>query len=251
MTQLYIKDIKSISKSKTHKGYDITFIDGRIINLHKRRTIPALLTLIKYGEGCESDLTNTTSNLSELKEELKGKIIPENIIRDTYSDANKPFSELWNEEGFTFITNPIGEKRRGSKKYVLRFEDHDKLFEIVKKAERTPPNNQLKIDIIGRQLGRCNLCGSLVKSQKEIEKYTFSKDRQIIEWDHRVPVEKEGDSSKDNYQALCHYCNKSKRQICYICEGDSTDCQSCALAFKEKTTIVFPTQENIADRIKA
>ena len=58
-------------------------------------------------EGCENDLTKLTTNLLELKQVLKGKM-PDDLILDSYSDANKPFSELWNEEGLTFIKNPIG-----------------------------------------------------------------------------------------------------------------------------------------------
>ena len=117
MTRVYLKDIVSIQKNKDG-GYDIFFTDDRKIHIHKRRTIPALLTLIKHGEGCESDLTNATDNLRLIKEELAEKI-PADLIQDSYSDANKPFSELWNEEGFFFIQNPPGKKRFGSQVYIL------------------------------------------------------------------------------------------------------------------------------------
>ena len=120
MTRLYIKNIKIIQKNKIEGCYEIVFNDDRIIKMHKRRTIPALLTLIKHGEGCESDLTNTTDNLKKLKIELDGRI-PDDLILDSYSDANKPFSELWNEEGFVFIKNPVGEKRLGWSKVCFRF----------------------------------------------------------------------------------------------------------------------------------
>ena len=60
MTRLYIKNIKKIGRNKKKGGYDIVFEKDKIIRIHKRRTIPALLTLIKHGEGCESDLTNAT-----------------------------------------------------------------------------------------------------------------------------------------------------------------------------------------------
>jgi hypothetical protein len=99
-----ISDIKIIIRNPEGKGYLIELNDGRKIIMHKRRTIPALLTLIKYGEACEADLTSSSTNLAELKEELAGRI-PDDLIQSSYSDANKPFSELWNEEGFTFISN--------------------------------------------------------------------------------------------------------------------------------------------------
>jgi 5-methylcytosine-specific restriction endonuclease McrA len=246
---LKIKDIKEITKNPDEKGYLITFNDGRAIKIHKRRTIPALLTLIKHGEGCENDLTSLTTNLRELKNELKGRI-PENLIQDSYSDANKPFSELWNEEGFAFIRNPIGEKRQGSQKYVLDILDHDKLFTANKKAERKPPDRKNKEQILKKQNGKCNLCGSTLKESKDIEKNTFARDRVRLVWDHRIPVEKSGNSEANNYQALCFSCNKYKWQICNICSYEHTDCQNCVLSAPEKSNIVLPTKEDISDRLK-
>lgn len=55
MKQLFLKDIQEIKRNPQGKGYLIIFNDGQ--------TIPALLTLIKYGEGCESDLTTASNNL--------------------------------------------------------------------------------------------------------------------------------------------------------------------------------------------
>lgn len=243
-----LSDIKSIKKNPIGKGYVIEFNDGRQIVMHKRRTIPALLTLIKHGEGCENDLTRTTGNLKEIKKELEGKI-PTDLIQDSYSDANKPFSELWNEEGFTFILNPPGETRQGSQKYILLDADHDRLFTASKKAERKLPSKANQLVIQKAQRGLCNICGSRVLPLKDIASTTFSKDRVKMRWDHRIPVEKGGGSSDQNYQLLCFYCNKCKWQICNICSDGPLGCQSCALAFPEKTNIIYPTDENISDRL--
>jgi len=248
MTRLYIKNIKIIQKNKIEGCYEIVFNDNRIIKMHKRRTIPALLTLIKHGEGCESDLTNTTDNLKKLKTELDGRI-PDNLILDSYSDANKPFSELWNEEGFVFIKNPVGEKRLGGQKYVLDFEDHEKLFNVTKKAKRKQPNKVTQREILETQKGLCNFCGSKIKPAKDIPHNVFAKDRVRLVWDHRVPVEKGGDSEQKNYQALCFYCNKCKWQICNICDLNTENCLSCALGYIEKSNIISPTKEDIKDRI--
>jgi HNH endonuclease len=248
MTRLYIKDIISIVKNDSEGGYDIIFSDARRIHMHKRRTIPALLTLIKHGEGCESDLTNNTTNLKSIKDELSGKI-PDNLISDSYSDANKPFSELWNEEGFVFITNPPGEKRLGSQKYVLAFSDHEKLFTVTKKARRQQPDQATQKKILQEQKNKCNFCGSTLKKIAQIDHNTFSKDRVKLVWDHRVPVEKGGGSNEDNYQALCFYCNKCKWQICNICNASSEECISCALSNPESISVILPTNENIADRL--
>ncbi len=248
MTRLRIKDIKVIQKNKSDGCYEIVFYDNRIIKMHKRRTIPALLTLIKYGEGCESDLTNATDNLEKIKNELHGRI-PGNLILDSYSDANKPFSELWNEEGFVFIKNPIGEKRLGSQKYVLDFQDHEKLFNATKKAKRKQPNKVTQIEIMKIQKGLCNFCGSKIKPAKDIHHNVFAKDRVRLVWDHRVPVEKGGSSETENYQGLCFYCNKCKWQICNICDLSADACLSCALGYIEKSSIISPTKEDIKDRI--
>lgn len=242
-----LEDIKLITKSTIIKGYDLILNDGRIINIHKRRCIPALLTLIRFGEGCESDLTKSTTNLAELKEFFNGKIDP-NIILDSYGDANKPFSELWTEEGFTFITNPPNQTRNGSKKYVLDPSDHEKLFLVVKKAERKPPSNIIKKKILDDQSGKCNFCSTLLKEGTDIDATTFARDRVRLVWDHRHPVEKSGTSSDQNYQALCFMCNKHKWQICQLCQ-ENPDCPSCALAFPETNQFVLPTQEDISDRL--
>jgi hypothetical protein len=66
------------------------------------------------------------------------------LIQDYYGDANKPFSELWNEEGFYFITNPVGQRRGRSQMYVLREEDHEKLFKIVLTKKRVDDNLHAK-----------------------------------------------------------------------------------------------------------
>ncbi len=250
MTKLILSNIDKIVKnpSSNGKGYLILFKDGRFILMHKRRTIPALLTLIKYGEGCERDLTKASNNLQEIKEELKGKI-PYDLIQESYSDANKPYSELWNEEGFTFIQRPVGEKRFGAQKYVLDEKDHEKLFSVQKKANRASiAKNQAK-EILRIQNSKCNFCGSLLRSRRDIDHKTYAKDRVRLVWDHRTPVEKGGNSEQSNFQALCFYCNKSKWQICSFCEDGPQNCPDCALASPEHSSIIFPTKENIADRL--
>ncbi|QWE28095.1 HNH endonuclease [Polynucleobacter sp. AM-7D1] len=244
---LKISDITFVGPNKTAKGFVIRFKTGQEIYLHKRRTIPALLTLIKHGEGCESDLSNGATNLKDLKKELGNKLT-EGLIQDGYSDANKPFSELWNEEGFVFIENPPKEKKGGSQSYVLKTSDHHKLFSVVKKAERKPPNKIEQAELLKLQKGRCNFCDSIIKSAGELKQTTYAKDRSRLVWDHRAPVEKGGDSDKGNYQALCFYCNKCKWQICNICDLDKKSCLKCALAFPEKSKTISPTGEDISDR---
>ncbi len=249
MSKLQIEDIVEISPNKGGRGYLIEFKDGRIIWITKRRTIPALLILIKYGDGCEADLQRGSTRLPNIKQQLKG-IIPNNYIQDSYADANKPFSELWNEEGFVWIENRSGDRRLGSQRYVLYESDHEKFFQDnIKKAHRQAPRVKNKDDIRRSQEGLCNICGAKIMPRNRLRKNTFSKDRVREVFDHRVPVEKEGKSSTENFQALCFYCNKSKWQVCNICEEGS--CSGCALAFPEKYKTVKPTGENIQDRMKS
>ena len=68
--------------------------------------------------------------------------------------------------------------------------------------------------------------------------------------DHRIPIEKGGNSSDaKDYQLLCFYCNKTKWQICSICKDSK--CTDCALAYPEQTNIVYPTKEDISSRLSA
>lgn len=242
-----IEDIKAIYKSaeKGENGYYIEFNDGRKINITKRRTIIALLVLIKNGEGSESDIAQGNTTINEIRNILEGKL-PEKIILDYYGDANKPYSELWNEEGFTFIDNLKGGRIDKSQKYTLKKEDHDKLFSISKKANRKAPSSEQKTSIREAQKNRCNFCGSKIMTTDKLSENTYAKDRRREVFDHRIPIEKGGDSTLENYQALCFYCNKCKWQICNICDIEGCD-TNCALCTPEKSEKISPTNENISD----
>ena len=100
---LRIEDIVIIRQAQIYgRGYEIVFPGNRMIWLTKRRTIAGLLLLIKYGVCSEEDLVGANDRLQEVKRILVGKVNP-NWIKDRYGDANKPFSELWTEEGFSCI----------------------------------------------------------------------------------------------------------------------------------------------------
>ena len=239
-----LEDIVKIQKS-SKSGNEIVLNDDRKIYLMKRRTIIGLLLLIKYGTCSEADLAGSNDRLQTVKNILKGKIDP-SWIKDRYGDANKPFSELWTEENITFIR---AEGIKGNRQYVLNEEDHDNLFKLVSKSSRKQLSEKDKLIIIKQQNFKCNMCGSHLKKSSEISNTTFCKDRVRIEYDHRIPIEKNGENIISNYQALCHYCNKSKRQICYICTLDKCD-STCALASPDKSSIIKATNEDISDRMK-
>lgn len=241
---LKLEDIKIIRKSTT-SGNEIVFNDDRKILLMKRRTIVGLLLLIKYGTCSEADLAGSNTRLKTIKDLLKDKI-DSSWIKDRYGDANKPFSELWTEEGFSFIR---AEGLKGNRQYVLDSKDHDKLFNVVDKSIRKQLSTKDKEIILKKQNCSCNICGSKLKKSTEISNTMFCKDRIRIEFDHRIPIEKNGQNIISNYQALCHYCNKAKRQICYICNLDKCSID-CALVSPETSSIVKATNEDISDRMK-
>ena len=244
--KLKLSQIKEIYKSEGEiGGYTIEFLDGKKIHITKRRTIIALLILIHKGEGSEADIAQGNSTIPEIRKALEGKI-PRNYIKDYYGDANKPYSELWNEEGFTFIDNLKGGRAGRSQKYTLKESDHQKLFKTSNKANRKAPNAEQKVVIRDKQNGRCNLCGSKLVVKGELKRDTYAKDRRREVFDHRKPVERGGNSDLENYQALCFYCNKCKWQICNICSIADCD-ESCALRNPEKSQIVAPSSENVSD----
>lgn len=239
-----IEDIVTIRKAIVHdRGYEIVFPENKIIWLTKRRTIAGLLLLIKYEICSEEDLVGANNRLKEVKQILKGKY-NETWIKNRYGDANKPFSELWTEEGFSCIH---AEGIQGNRQYVLRKEDHESLFNPNAKAIREQITTEEKRLVLDRQNNRCNICGAILKESTQIKPHTFAKDRVTMEFDHRIPIDKGGDSTINNYQALCHYCNKCKRQICFICKNECNS--SCALVTPEENSTVLATDEDITDRI--
>ena len=229
-----IEDIIEIRKAKLHeREYEIVFPNNKIIWLTKRRTIAGLLLLIKYQTCSEEDLLGANDRPVAIKTILKGKY-ENSWIKDRYGDANKPFSELWTEEGFSCI------RAEGlQEKYVLNVDDHESLFNENAKSVRTQLSTTDKTTILDRKGGVCNICGSKLKNSRNIPTHTFAKDRVTLEFDHRIPIDRGGENSIDNYQALCHYCNKCKRPMCFICKEqcDST----CALVSPENSIIVKAT----------
>lgn len=222
-------------------GYEIVFKDNKIVWVIKKRALIGLLLLLKYEICTEADLAGANTRLLDLKNDLSGKINSA-WIKDRYGDANKPFSELWTEEGFSCVH---AEGLIGNRQYVLRRQDTDLLLNISAKGNRVSLSREIKNKIINTQNNRCNICGAKFKTPEE---HTFSKDRVKCEFDHRIPIDRGGENKESNIQALCHYCNKCKRQMCFVCRESSCS-EYCALVNPESNTIVIATGEDITDRI--
>jgi len=241
---LHLEDIVEVRTASDRAGYEIVFPENRIIWIKKRRTIIGLLLLIKYEFCSEADLVGANDRLATVKRIMSGKINPA-WIQDRYGDANKPFSELWTEEGFACVR---AEGMRGNRQYVLNPNDHMQLFQSNAKAIRIQLDETDKQHILETQGFRCNICGARLKPRNEMSSHTFAKDRVRVEFDHRIPIDRGGDNSVQNYQALCHYCNKSKRQMCFVCSLYNCSAK-CALVNPERERIVLATGEDISDRI--
>lgn len=241
---LHLEDIITVRKATGRSGYEIVFPDNQIVWVIKRRALAGLLLLIKYEYCSEADLAGANDRLSTIKQILRGKIDPK-WIQDRYGDANKPFSELWTEEGFSCVH---AEAMQGNRQYVLHPEDHDMLFHENAKSKRIQLSETEKEIILQRQNYRCNICGALLQEQRLVHPHTFAKDRVTMEFDHRIPIDHGGENSIENIQALCHYCNKCKRQMCFVCRIAACSTE-CALVSPEDKDIVLATNENIADRI--
>lgn len=239
-----LKDIICIRKAILHdRGYEIVCPHGKIIWLTKRRTIAGLLLLIHYEICSEEDLVGANPRLKTIKTILKGKY-NSSWIKDRYGDANKPFSELWTEEGFACIH---AEGLQGNRKYVLRKQDHSSLFNDSAKSIREQLGSSEKEFILQRQNHRCNFCGAVLKKTSEIRPHTFAKDRVSMEFDHKIPIDRGGTNDLSNYQVLCHYCNKCKRQMCFVCREKCST--KCALVNPQTSSIVLATGEDISDRL--
>lgn len=82
--------------------------------------------------------------------------------------------------------------------------------------ERQYPSAEQKRQVLERDKGICQICGS--------------KDRHI-QFDHKVPQERLGRTEVANLQLLCRTCNVEKRGICKRCTLET--CDGCPYAYPE------------------
>jgi hypothetical protein len=161
-------------------------------------------------------------------------------------DDNKLFGELLDQSGFREYMEHIGTKER-LKVWKLHLEvlwiNTSDLASPIWFGIHTQGNLQKYFDDLEKLYGlRCNILGNaLYKSSKG----KFSSNFRKIAIDHRVPQLKGGEDKIENLQLLSFYINERKNQICAKCI-DSI-CNQCVLAYPEKTSIIFPTQEDISD----
>ncbi len=164
-------------------------------------------------------------------------------------DDNKLFGELLDQSGFReFMFNrPVRNKLK-----VWDIDLHDLFLKTTETIEplyfgiASQGNIGKHVDALIKKQGlKCNILKiDLLKNSKGAFLGNFRK----IAIDHRVPQLKRGSDEIDNLQILSYYVNERKNQICAKC--NELNCDNCALAYPEKSTIVKPTKEEIGNIMK-
>lgn len=177
-------------------------------------------------------------------------ITTEDMYREHNIDDNKLFGELKDQSAFDGFM--FQEGRRNNKNiWKLKLEE---LF-IKTEGQLSPiwfgmhTNTNIRKhleELIIRQKGLyCNI----LKIPLEIEtKSKFLSNYRKIAIDHRRPQSKKGTDNIENLQILSYYVNERKNQVCAKC--NEPNCEICALAFPEKSKIIYPTQEDISKLMK-
>ena len=144
------------------------------------------------------------------------------VINQTYYDRR--ILEL-RESGWQIETHSSGQ--------MYRLLSHDKL----PGQERQYPNAELKRLVQNRDQNTCMICG-----QQDAN----------IQYDHKIPFERNGPTTIENLQLLCRACNVEKRGACKHCALVS--CEGCPYAYPDlfaDKLIVFldkTTTENLLNK---
>lgn len=116
--------------------------------------------------------------------------------------------ELKDEEGYDIINEFIN----GEPHYKLQSDKRNPI------QERTYLSKKDKEELKKNCNDICPLCGNAFNSNRKMS------------YDHRIPLIKGGQGTKENFQIICHECNNQKRSQCRHCD---LDCNKCFLAFPE------------------
>lgn len=83
--------------------------------------------------------------------------------------------------------------------------------------EREYPSAELKRQVFERDQGICQICGTADAH---------------MQFDHKVPQERQGKTVVENMQMLCRTCNIEKRGVCKRCKLKT--CDGCPYAYPEQ-----------------
>lgn len=164
-------------------------------------------------------------------------------------DPNRAVSDLKNDEGYLHFLKERRSQNRNNEYLLdleLLFEQYSEESEIcLSVAIRQNPTNNLKNILKEKFDNKCNVTG--IQLHENLPQKSFLKNLQIIQYDHRVPLFKGGDhnpNTPDNWQLLSELVNREKNKLCNACT--SNECNECALAFPENSSIIKANNQDIS-----
>ena len=167
-----------------------------------------------------------------------------------FHDPNRALSSLRLEDGFAPFIETKSIRNVTHVKLNI-----DRLFSTINKdtdvIKLWPEDNRISISRDLQQLiyekfeGKCNITGiELLRDSEALPKHTFLKNYLIATYDHRQPLSKGGSNQEHNFQLVSRTINQEKNQICNVCTDSM--CAICALAHPEKSTLIYPTQQDVS-----
>jgi len=168
-----------------------------------------------------------------------------------YNDPNRALSDLRNEDGF----GPFINIKYGKKGVMHTALDVEKLFKSINKKtkiiELAPAYRRANISEAEKKKifklfgGTCNITGVKLHYKDDFKyRDVFMKKLQIAAFDHRKPIVKSGNNDEHNWQLVSSHVNQEKNKICNACINSK--CDTCALAYPEKVSVIYPTGQDIS-----
>ena len=171
-------------------------------------------------------------------------------LDDMFHDPNRALSSLRLEDGFESFIDTKSIRNVTHVKLNL-----DRLFSTVNKdtdvIRLSPADNRTTLTKAEQRLiydkfeGKCNISGvRLLNEDTLTQKHMFLKNYFIATCDHRKPLSKGGSNQEHNFQLVSRTINQEKNKICNVCTEPV--CSICALAHPERSTLIYPTQQDIS-----
>lgn len=130
-------------------------------------------------------------------------------------------SKIFEATKQTYYDRRIRELRENGWQIETRSAGGNSLYRLCS-HEKSPgntrqyPSAQQKKAIWERDQGRCQICGASDEN---------------MQYDHKIPLERQGETTTENLQLLCRACNIDKRGACKRCR--LTSCEACPYAYPE------------------
>ncbi len=185
--------------------------------------------------------------LELLVNQLEHGVTSVDMLQGYGIDDNKLFDELRSHSGFASLMEKQSERRENKDVWKL---DLEKLWSVSEGLSNpiwfglndTTDLQKFKPELTKRDGYRCNISGIPLLDESK-GKFVSNARKPAI--DHRRPQNKKGEDNIENLQFLSEYINLMKMKQCTSCCMDAK-CEECALAFPEKTSIIYPTKEDIS-----